>query len=206
MRESEIQSVLTSLSDLYELTSANGSVGDWFKKIGKKRLSSFTSNEYATPLDLAHLLIEFEKNILFQQLEKGFILNERDMWKQKLLSTQSFAGFVGLINQLMDAIVSPPYFTTMMTALSEECDLFADAPKDICFLVMQFVVDCQGCVEIANQSLLHENSFPEYEENRKIVDRITDFGIRCDEQLSLFLEALKQIKSGQQERDLLTSL
>merc|ERR1712154_725616 len=164
MRASQLQNVLSSLTDLYEeLTATNGSMGDWFQNIGREKLVSFTSNEYATCLDLAVLLIEFEKNILFQQLKKNFILNEREIWKQKLLSTQTFAGFIELIEQLKDAIVSPPFFTIMMTALSEECELFAGAPKDICFLVMQFVLDCNACVEIANKSLLHINSFPKYD-------------------------------------------
>merc|ERR1712228_313735 len=200
LRDSELQNVLLSLSDLYELTSSNGSVGDWFKKIGKEKLLSFTSNKYATPLDLAHLLIEFERNILFQQLKKSSILNEREIWKQTLLSTQSFLNFVALINQLKGAIICAPYFTTMMTALSEECELFANAPKDICFLVMQFVIDCKECVEIAENSLLHENSFPKYDQNKKIVDRITVFGKKCDDELSLFLDALNQIKKEQKNQ------
>eukprot|EP01083_Nonionella_stella_P015528 43451_1 len=189
----ELQHVLDSLTDLYELTASNGAVGNWFTQIGKQKLASFTDDKYSSPQDLAFLLIEFEKNILFDRLKREFVVKERDLWIEKLLLPNNFDDFIPLIQQLQFAIRSPPYFTLCMKTLQDECDLFKDSPKDICFLIMQFAIDCKNIVEIGSQSLLHSNAFPEYNVNHTIVERISAFGAKCDDELKLFVDALDQI-------------
>ncbi len=87
---------------MYENTSHNKGVGNWYKTTGYNKFQSFTQNAWATPKDLEYL---------FQ-------------------------------------------------SLCNESQLFKDAPIVICFLIMQFIVDCKQVIQLADEPLLTYTNLP----------------------------------------------
>eukprot|EP01084_Bolivina_argentea_P288228 494683_1 len=83
--ETELKYIIKSLTNLYENTSHNKCVGNWYKTLGYTKFQSFTQNAWSTPKDLAYLLIEFERHILYERINQRFLLN-RFKWTTKLLS------------------------------------------------------------------------------------------------------------------------
>ena len=159
---SELARVMVRLRHLFEASSQQGSLGSWYRKIGRRKLQAFAQKPWSTPRDLAFLLIEFERHIAYGRLDERF-LRRRSEWIAALLSCAEFDEFVPLIDALKDAVHSPPFFSLCFKAPAEESDLFRGAPLDVCLLGMEFVLSSAGIAFIASNTLLHSEQFPKFD-------------------------------------------
>ena len=89
-------------------------------------MDKFRNNPWSTKTDLAHLLIEFERQIRHNRLDENLLSTLND-WILALLSCDTgnnndFDKFVTSIDAPKDciaAIAAPSFFTLCMNALSE---------------------------------------------------------------------------------------
>jgi len=197
---SQLKLVIERLTNLYEETSKQGSMASWYKKIGTQKVKKFVENPWSTTNDLAFLLIEFERHIIFTRLDRKF-LQARNQWIAALLacntgSEHDFDKFIPLIDTLRDAITSPTFYSLCLKALTEESDLFRSAPIDICLLIMEFVVASSEVSFFAKNAISNPQYLPKYEvlTERGVFGRMRQFGSSCDSQLGSFVSEMKEIE------------
>jgi len=191
---------LKALMDLYERTSKSGAVGNWYKSVGKKKIERLMdvnnhSSDLASPAPLAYLLIEFERHLIFERLNRDFLL-KRNEWIANLLECERFEDAVASINTLSNAIREPPFFTLAMKAITEESDLFCEAPLEICFLIMEFVVDISDVADFCKTTLLNDSKLPGFHPSNfdKLVRQISNFGSSTEVQMGEFVNYFKTVQ------------
>ena len=198
----ELQQIITSLKDLYESSSKGGSIGNWYAMIGHQKLDGFTKSAWSTTTDLANLLIEFERHIAFNRLDSQF-LKKRRQWIDDVLacdrgSSSDLDYFLPLIDELKDSIRSPPFYTLCLKALTEESDLFRNAPMELALLVMEYVVPSEEIQKLAAITLLDPDNFPKYTSRteKDIIYRMTRFDSTAENAIESFENMVHDSERG----------
>eukprot|EP01083_Nonionella_stella_P215524 775622_1 len=170
-KSAALKSCLQLLISLYNKTDANGIIGDWRKDGASKMLSQIidendpkndiktSTSKLFSVSDVAGIIIEFERHILFERLTESF-LNQRKEWIRLLLQCETFDDIIPLILDLVNGIQIPPFFTVGFNILKDET-MFAHAPLAICSLVMQFLED-YGVADLCNLHLTDIDKIPSH--------------------------------------------
>jgi len=168
-------------------------LGQWYESIGKRKIERLSdvnnhSSDLASPQPLAYLLIEFERHIPFERLNPQFLTDRRD-WIANLLDCERFEDAIAPIKKLSAAIREPPFFTLAMKALTEESEMFRHAPLDVCFLIMEFVVDTGDIVESCKSMLLNDSKLPIFSTAsfHSLISEISRFGYSTKQLASEFV-------------------
>jgi len=152
------------------------------------------SSNLISPESLAYLLIEFERHLVFERLNPPF-LKDRNDWIANLLDCELFEDAIPSIEKLSLAIREPPFFTLAMKALSEESDLLRDAPLELCFLIMEYVVDVSNISDFCKSTVLHPSHLPIFDATKfgTLVSQISTFGNSTKELAIEFADNLRNL-------------
>ncbi|ETO09701.1 hypothetical protein RFI_27676 [Reticulomyxa filosa] len=205
IRASQLTPALNALMQLYEDTSKKGALGNWYQSIGKRKIERLTdeknnSSDLASPQPLAYLLIEFERHVCFERLDPQF-LNDRRDWVANLLDCERFEDAITSIKKLSSAIREPPFFTLAMKALTEESELFRQAPLEVCFLVMEFVVDSGDVNATCRDLLLQDAKLPQFNAFTygKLINVISSYGYQSNSLTSDFTNQLDMTEKARRK-------